>query len=152
MKQNIPEVRTDLNAILFLQIVFQAHPKRISCGLIGFKKHSVTTKLQDEDGSSPRLGVTPLGGSRPSGQWATGLDEASGPGPSCRYLETWARGEGRAGSGEAQHQHAPPPLATSHVHGAHGNQRHLQVHQHRGVLPGVRRGDHREFHSAENHL
>lgn len=127
--------------------MFQARPERISCGLVGFKTNRFTTDLRDED-SSPLLGAAPLGESHPSGDWAAG---AKGARPPCCYPEARPRGERRAGSGEAQHLHAPPPAA-AHVHGSHGNPRHVQVHQHGGVLPGVCCGHHREFHSAEDHL
>ena len=93
---------------------------------ISWRKAIFTANRQDED-SSPLLGVTPLGRSHPCGQWAAGDKEWDVPGLSYCYPENRARREGRAGSGEAQQQ-LPPPPAASHVHRAHGNPRHVQVH------------------------
>lgn len=55
--------------------------------------------------------------------------------------------------GCARERPRPSPLAVSaHVHRADGGEGDVQVHQHAGVLPGVRAGHHRQLHAAAHHL
>ena len=112
---------------------------------------AVFTSERQDEGSSPLPRVASPGGSHPCRQRAAGGQGEVVPGSSGGHAEAWPGRAGRAGSREAQHLHASPP-PTSHVHRAHGDPRHLQVHQHGGVVPGVRRGYHWKFHSAQDHL
>lgn len=119
-------------------------------GLSQLDKAAFPPNLQDE-GSSLLPRVASPGGSCPSHQRAAGAQGETFPGSSGGHAEARACRERHAGPREAQHLHASP-AASSHVHRTHGDPRHLQVHQHGGVVPGVCCGYHWEFHPAQDHL